>query len=250
MVRAVPCKIIVYNLIYVCIIIYDLPLAPSVGTPSTTVTLFPWFMWREVSTACVLFFVQTYSGDTTSYEEWHTEKSKATEYELRWSSFRWFSLVNVGSGFHCLRSFLILLSWSALTNDGEMLKLDWLLLRIKIACKTAEFSVKHMNSSSCSAAKVICHLITLALYLCSLLFLHLFISFVIPVYCISWCKQRTSFPGTFEDGAEDTCKVQLITEAAFLFKCTTIDLLSPALSDDHALFARIVDLRRSLEMHR
>ena len=31
---------------------------------------------------------------------------------------------------------------------------------------TAEFSVKHMNSSSCSATKVMCLFITLALYLC------------------------------------------------------------------------------------
>jgi hypothetical protein len=31
---------------------------------------------------------------------------------------------------------------------------------------TAEFSVKHMNSSPCNATKVICHFITLALYLC------------------------------------------------------------------------------------
>ena len=32
--------------------------------------------------------------------------------------------------------------------------------------KTAEFRVKHKNFSSCSAAKVICHVTTLALYLC------------------------------------------------------------------------------------
>ena len=57
--------------------------------------------------------------------------------------------------------------------------------------QTAEFSVKHMNSSSCSAAKVICTL-SLLLYICvSLLFLHLCISLIIsPAYCISRCKQK------------------------------------------------------------
>jgi len=44
-------------------------------------------------------------------------------------------------------------------------------------CKAAGFSVKHMNSSFCSAAKVICQFITLACHFhsccVSLLFLHL-----------------------------------------------------------------------------
>jgi hypothetical protein len=65
--------------------------------------------------------------------------------------------------------------------------------------KAAEFSVQHMNSSSCSAAKVICTL-SLLLYICvSLLFLHLFIPLVIfPAYCISRCKRiRTHFHGCF-----------------------------------------------------
>jgi hypothetical protein len=36
---------------------------------------------------------------------------------------------------------------------------------ISLIATPADFSVKHMNSSSCSAAKVICYLTTLAVYL-------------------------------------------------------------------------------------
>ena len=51
--------------------------------------------------------------------------------------------------------------------------------KLQERAETAAFSVKHMNSSSCSAAKMVCHFYLL-LYLCvSLLFLHLFISLVL-----------------------------------------------------------------------